>query len=65
MITELARRFAGWATPLVAAFDVAATTRELGFYEPGACLAQKQGKCPGKYFCADCNWSEGPLRERR
>lgn len=59
------RRLVDWATPLIPAFDVASLARQLGHIESNACLARKQGHCPGKSYCADCSWSEGPLRESR
>jgi hypothetical protein len=52
------QRQAGWATPLAPAFDSASLARRLGHVDDDACLAQKQGRCPGKDGCADCAWSE-------
>ena len=53
----------GWATPVVVDY------RKTGFIawllrrftdEPG-CLAERQGRCPGKDQCHDCAWSpQGP-----
>ncbi len=57
-------RWVGWATPLVPAFNLAAWARELRHVEHD-CLARKQGRCPGKYHCADCAWSEGPSGSSR
>lgn len=59
------KQLVGWATPLIPGFDMASLARRLGHIESNTCLARKQGHCPGKYYCADCPWSEGPLREPR
>jgi hypothetical protein len=57
-------RLVGWATPLLPVFDFATLVRRLRL-EGDTCLARKQGRCPGKYYCSDCPWSEGPLRSPR
>jgi hypothetical protein len=62
-MTNDPRLLIGWATPLIPKFDTAALARRLGHVESKTCLARKQGQCPGKYYCADCPWAEGPLRE--
>lgn len=59
------RQLVGWATPVLPAFDTATLVRRLGHMETDTCLANKQGRCPGKFHCADCHWSEGPFREPR
>jgi len=58
------RRMVGWAMPLVAAFDPATLANRLRM-ESDICLARKQGRCPGKYHCGDCPWSEGSLGSPR
>lgn len=55
----------GWATRIVPSFDFAALALRLGHIESDTCNARKQGNCLGKYYCADCAWSEGPSREPR
>jgi len=62
MIATVARSFARLTTTLIAAFDVAATARKLGFADADACVERRQGKCPGRYMCADC---KGRPSERR
>ena len=59
------QRLVGWATPLIPRFDIATLARRLGHFKGEACLARKQDRCPGKYYCPDCPWSEGPLRSSR
>ena len=59
------KQMLGWVTPLIPAFDLPTLGLRLGYIEGSTCLARKQGHCPGKYHCADCAWSEGPLREPR
>ena len=59
-------RAAGWWSPLAQAFDRATLARRLGLGKRNTCLADRQGRCPGRntpYYCADCPWSEGPLRD--
>jgi hypothetical protein len=55
----------GWATPLAPGFGLASLARLLGLVESDTCRARKIGQCPGKSLCADCAWSEGPLRAPR
>ena len=55
----------GWATPIAPRFERSFLSCLLGWFRgTDACLAARQGKCPGKDLCHDCHWSEGPLRER-
>jgi len=56
---------AGWWSTVFPAFDRATLARRLGL-KSDTCLADKQGRCPGRntaYYCADCPWSEGPFRK--
>jgi hypothetical protein len=53
----------GWATPLVVDYRkpafIAWLLRLAG--DSSACLAQRQGRCPGRNPCHDCAWSpQGP-----
>ncbi len=64
-MTTFSRRLVGWATPLIPSFDFATLALRLRHVESNACLARKQGRCEGKYFCADCHWSEGSSRAHR
>ena len=57
------RRFAGWPMPLVPLFGFASLALHLGHVKSDACRARKLGDCPGRKMCADCAWSEGPLRQ--
>lgn len=50
-----------WNTPTASAFEFARLGVELG-HERGACLARRQGRCPGRDQCADCPWAEGWTR---
>jgi hypothetical protein len=54
----------GWATPVIPVNDYASLAKALG-HEDGerACLARRQGKCPGLEFCPDCRWQEGTSRD--
>ncbi len=54
-----------WATPLMPAFDFATLAARLRQLGAPACRAREQGQCEGRDHCADCAWSEGPLREDR
>ena len=55
----------GWATPLIPANDYASLARVLGHHSgKHACLARRQGKCPGLEFCPDCQWREGTSRDQ-
>jgi len=54
MAATFARSLARLTTTLIAAFDVAATARRLGFIDPDTCVVRRQGKCPGRFMCADC-----------
>ena len=54
----------GWATPVIPVNDYASLAKALG-HEDGerACLARRQGKCPGLEFCPDCQWQKGTSRD--
>lgn len=47
----------GWAMPIADPLSATSTGRVLG-REQG-CIMRRQGRCPGKDLCADCDWSEG------
>jgi len=63
-MTDRTRRLLGWMTPLAPAFNIANLALRLGHVEADVCRARKLGECPGKALCADCAWSEGPLKQR-
>ena len=54
----------GWAIPIFSCNDYAYFSRPL-WPERGerACLARRQGKCPGLEYCSDCEWQEGTWRD--
>jgi hypothetical protein len=47
----------GWATPLVADYRKPGLIAWLLGLAGSDCLAQRQGRCPGKSLCHDCAWS--------
>ena len=53
----------GWATPVVVDYGkpgfIAWLLRRAS--DASTCLAERQGRCPGKNLCHDCAWSQqGP-----
>lgn len=59
------RRWAGWAMPRIASFDIAALAGTLGLLGPNPCRARMQGRCEGRNQCVDCAWSEDALERRK
>lgn len=60
MNTEPLRFQPGWATPIIT--DLGNTSWLawfLGALEKQSCAARRQGRCPGRDQCHDCNWSAG------
>ena len=49
----------GWATPIAHPFSALSMRRIIGGVD--GCATRRQGRCPGKEFCADCASSEGCL----
>lgn len=49
----------GWATPVAHPLSATSVGHVLG--RPDGCMMRRQGRCPGKEFCADCAWNEGCL----
>jgi len=61
MTTTFVRSFTRLTTSLFAAFDVATTARKLGFFiDRDACAVNREGKCPGRFMCADCRADQAP-----
>lgn len=50
-------RFLNWATPLGNLADALTQRKVLGIAD--GCAMRRQGRCPGKEYCADCAWNEG------
>lgn len=48
----------GWAMPIVVEHRASFFEWFLGL-APKACLARRQGRCPGLDQCHDCAWSSG------
>lgn len=66
MMKDLFNPQPGWATPITPRFERSFLSGLLNWFRgTDTCLADKQGKCPGKDQCHDCQWSEGPMREPR
>lgn len=65
IMTNFAKQLVGWTTPLIPSFNFASLALRMGHVESDTCNSRKQGNCEGKYFCADCPWSEGPFRDPR
>ncbi|MEQ1516960.1 MAG: hypothetical protein ABL931_10785 [Usitatibacteraceae bacterium] len=56
----------GWATPIAPRFGRSFLAGLMGWFcGTDECLAQRQGRCPGKEQCHDCQWSEGTPRDGR
>ncbi|MBI2749393.1 MAG: hypothetical protein HYX43_08685 [Burkholderiales bacterium] len=50
----------GWATPVAPQFDPPFLARFFRHVTARTdCLARRQGRCPGKALCHDCEWREG------
>ena len=49
----------GWATPVIVDFkNLSVVAWLLGLMNgESACLARRQGNCPGRDQCHDCAWS--------
>lgn len=49
-----------WATPIAPQFDPPFFARFFRHVTARTdCLARRQGRCPGKALCHDCEWREG------
>ncbi len=57
------KKLFGWATPLTPGYEPQTLAARIG-HDSDACLAQRQGRCPGPGLCADCPWAEGVSRPR-
>jgi len=49
-----------WATPIAPQYDQPFFARFFGHVTASTdCLARRQGRCPGKDLCHDCEWRQG------
>jgi len=49
-----------WSTPIAPQYDRAFLARFFRHVTGSAdCLARRQGRCPGRVLCHDCEWREG------
>jgi len=50
----------GWATPVTPQYDLPFFARFFRYVSADTdCLARRQGRCPGRQLCHDCEWHEG------